>query len=154
MYKRILVPVDGSDASNKALAAALQMARESAGSVRLLHVMDAGSYFGGFDPYGTFTADLLGVMREAGMKVLTAAAEAAKAAGVEATWTLSENLDSRLGETVADESRQWNADLVVTGSHGRRGVGRIVLGSGAEQIMRLAPVPVLLVRAAPETAKG
>ncbi len=154
MYKRILVPVDGSDASNKALAAALQMARDSGGSVRLLHVMDAGSYFGGFDPYGTFTADLLGIMREAGMKVLTNAAETAKAGGVEATWSLSENMDSRLGETVADEARLWNADLIVTGSHGRRGVGRIVLGSGAEQIMRLAPVPVLLVRAAPEAAKG
>ncbi len=151
MYKRILVAVDGSNASKKALAAALQMAGESEGSIRLLHVMDAGSSFGGFDPYGTFTADLLGVMREAGMKILTDATEAAKAAGVEATSSLCENLEARLGETVADEARRWNADLIVTGSHGRRGVGRIVLGSGAEQIMRLAPVPVLLIRA---TAEG
>lgn len=151
MYKRILVPVDGSDAANRALSAALGLAVESGGIVRLLHVMDSGTFFGGFDPYGTYTADLLGVMREAGMKVLNKALETAKAAGVEATWSLPENLDSRLGETVADEARLWNADLIVTGSHGRRGVGRIMLGSGAEQIMRHAPVPVLLIRATPDS---
>jgi nucleotide-binding universal stress UspA family protein len=47
---------------------------------------------------------------------------------------------------VADAARDWKADLVVVGSHGRRGLGRVLLGSGAEDILRLAPVPVLVVR--------
>ena len=51
-----------------------------------------------------------------------------------------------MGETVANAARLWNADLIVVGTHGRRGVGRMLLGSGAEQIVRLAPVPVLVVR--------
>jgi nucleotide-binding universal stress UspA family protein len=47
---------------------------------------------------------------------------------------------------VAEAARQWKADLVVVGTHGRRGVGRMLLGSGAEQVIRLAPVPVLVIR--------
>jgi nucleotide-binding universal stress UspA family protein len=52
----------------------------------------------------------------------------------------------RLGEAVAEEARSFEADLVVVGTHGRRGLGRALLGSGAEQVIRLAPVPVLVVR--------
>ena len=48
---------------------------------------------------------------------------------------------------MAEQARQWPADLIVIGTHGRRGVGRMLLGSDAEQIVRTAPVPVLLVRA-------
>jgi nucleotide-binding universal stress UspA family protein len=52
----------------------------------------------------------------------------------------------RLGEMVAGEARNWEPDLVVVGTHGRRGVSRVLLGSGAEQVLRLSPVPVLAVR--------
>jgi nucleotide-binding universal stress UspA family protein len=52
----------------------------------------------------------------------------------------------RLGESVADEAADWGADLVVIGTHGRRGLGRLLLGSGAEQVLRLSGVPVLVVR--------
>jgi nucleotide-binding universal stress UspA family protein len=47
---------------------------------------------------------------------------------------------------VSDAAKRWNADLIVVGTHGRRGVGRVLMGSGAEQIIRLAPVPVLVIR--------
>jgi len=52
----------------------------------------------------------------------------------------------RLGETVAIQAREWKADLIVVGTHGRKGLGRVLLGSGAEQVIRTAPVPVLVVR--------
>jgi nucleotide-binding universal stress UspA family protein len=52
----------------------------------------------------------------------------------------------RLGEAVAREAQQWDADLIAVGTHGRRGLGRVLLGSGAEQIIRVAPVPVLVIR--------
>jgi nucleotide-binding universal stress UspA family protein len=48
---------------------------------------------------------------------------------------------------VVDEAKRWGAELIVIGTHGRRGVGRMLMGSDAEQILRLSPVPVLLVRA-------
>lgn len=63
-------------------------------------------------------------------------------------------MDLRLGDVVADDARAWRADLVVVGTHRRRGVGRVLLGSGAEQIIRNAPVPVpvLAVRSPAEAA--
>ena len=71
---------------------------------------------------------------------------AARAAGVEADNMLFDKFGERLGETVAEAEKLWNADLIVVGTHGRRSLGRVLLGSGAEQIVRQAPVPVLVVR--------
>ncbi|WP_457281538.1 universal stress protein [Polaromonas sp. P5_D5] len=149
MFKRILIPVDGSDTSNKALVAGLAMARETSASVRLLHAFNEAAYLGGVDPYGTWSADLVGMMRESGAKVLTDATAIAGSAGVTASQLLCDEPGKRLGESVAEAAKLWNADLIVVGSHGRRGLGRVLLGSGAEQILRLAPVPVLVVRDAP-----
>lgn len=143
MYKRILVPVDGSETSNKAVVAALQMARENGGRVRLVHVLDELAYLSGYEIGG----DLLKIARDYALKVLDDVLAMAKSAGVPADTKLVEAPGARIGEVVADEARSWEADLIVTGTHGRRGVGRVLLGSGAEQVLRLAPVPVLAVRA-------
>jgi nucleotide-binding universal stress UspA family protein len=148
MYKRILVPVDGSETSNKALTAALQLARDAGGRVRLVHVVDELAYVSGYDQYGGSSAELIQIVRESGAKLLDEAMAIAQAAGVEAEKMMFDNLGERLGETIAHEATRWNADLVVVGTHGRRGIGRVFLGSGAEQIIRLAPVPVLVVRSA------
>lgn len=146
MFKRILIPVDGSETSNKALVTGLQMARETGAIVRLVNTVNEMAYLGGIDPYGTYSADVVGMMREGGARVLTDAMAIAKSAGVEASQELLEEAGKRLGESVAEAAKAWKADLVVVGSHGRRGIGRVLLGSGAEQIVRLAPVPVLVVR--------
>lgn len=148
MYKRILVPVDGSETSNKALVAALQLAREGGGSVRLAHVLEDLTYLAGYEQFGGYSGDLLGIMREAGNRILHDGLDIAKAAGVQADSMLFAKLGERLPEVIAGAAREWNADLIVLGTHGRRGVGRALLGSGAEQIIRQAPVPVLVVRSA------
>lgn len=152
MYKRILVPVDGSDTSTKALVAALQMARESGGRVRLIHVVEEMAYLTGYEQFGGYSGELIAVMRETGNKVLNDAMAIAQAAGVEADNLLYDNFGSRLAEVVADAAKQWNADLVVVGTHGRHGVGRVLMGSGAEQILRLAPVPVLVIRSGDDSS--
>lgn len=146
MYKRILVAIDGSDTSNKALAAAIHQAKETHGCVRLVHVLEELSYLTGFGQYGGYSSDLVKIMRDTGAEILEAGLALAKAAGVEADSVLHDRVDERLADVLADEARRWNADLVVVGTHGRRGVGRILLGSGAEQIIRLSPVPVLVIR--------
>jgi nucleotide-binding universal stress UspA family protein len=143
MFKRILVPVDGSETSTKAVVAALQLARDAGGRVRLVHALDELSYVSGYE-YG---ADIMKIAREEANKVLDAALEVAKAAGVPADTKLIEAPAQRLGDVVADAARGWEADLVVVGTHGRRGLGRVLLGSGAEQVIRSAPVPVLTIRA-------
>ena len=143
MYKRILVPVDGSDTSNKALVAALQLAREGGGRVRLVHVLDPMAFITtGYGP----VVDLLQIGKEGAAKVLADALEMAQAAGVPADTRLLDQAGGRIGEQVADEATAWEADLVAVGTHGRHGVSRVLLGSGAEQVLRLAPVPVLAVR--------
>ncbi len=148
MYRRILVAVDGSSTSNSALSSALEMASYSGerSVLRLIHVLDEMSYFSGYDPYGSQSGEVIKVMREAGEKILAEALAIVQSAGVQADTLLVDKFGERLGETVADEAKNWNADLIVVGTHGRRGVGRMLLGSGAEQIIRLAPIPTLVVR--------
>jgi nucleotide-binding universal stress UspA family protein len=152
MYQRIIVPVDGSETSNQALATALGLARESGGRVRLVHVVEEMAYLTGYDQFGGYAGDLQKIMRETGTGILANGVAAAREAGVEAEQVLYDTLGERLPEVVADDARRWNADLIVVGTHGRRGVGRILLGSGAEQIVRMAPVPVLVIRSRPPEA--
>jgi nucleotide-binding universal stress UspA family protein len=146
MYKRILMPVDGSHSSNKALIAALQLARDANAQVRLIHVVDELAYLSGYEAYFSYSAELLEIAQKIGKKILDDAMAIAQAAGVEVDQILLENIGEHLGETIADAAKRWDADLIVVGTHGRRGVGRFFLGSGAEQIIRLAPVHVLVVR--------
>ena len=142
MFKRILVPVDGSATSNKALVIALQLARDAGGRVRLLHSVDEFTAVSGF-AYGS---DVMQIVRENAAKVLVDGMAIAKAAGVEADEQLVDQPDARLGHTVSEAARAWGADLVVVGTHGRRGIGRVLMGSGAEQVTREASVPVLVIR--------
>jgi nucleotide-binding universal stress UspA family protein len=146
MYRRILVALDGSETSIRALTASLNLARQGGGRVRMVHVVEELAYLGGFDPYGASSGDLIKVIRENGAKVLANGLAAAQSAGVEADTVLYDNFGERLPEAVADAAKQWNADLIVVGTHGRRGIGRVLMGSGAEQIIRLSPVPVLVIR--------
>jgi nucleotide-binding universal stress UspA family protein len=143
MYRRILVPVDGSETSNKALMAALEVAGLKGGKVRLVHAPGELAHVAGY----RYSAQLRSVVRDGGLQILQRALAIADAAEVSAETRLLDSAgDSRLGELVAQEARQWGADLIVVGTHGRRGVKRALLGSGAEQVIRLAPVPVLAVR--------
>jgi nucleotide-binding universal stress UspA family protein len=142
MFNRILIPVDGSPTSSKALVAALQLARESGGRVRLVHSFDELAYLTGYE----YSADLLRQSRGYAEKVLQEGLENARASGVPADTKLMEAPGQRLGDQVAEEARRFDADLIVVGTHGRRGIGRVLLGSGAEQVIRLAPVPVLSIR--------
>ncbi len=147
MYRRILVPIDGSQTSTRALIAALQMARESAGSVRLIHVIEELAQVIAYDPYGAYAGDLVKVMRDNGQTILGKGLDVAKSAGVDADQRLVEAAGQRLAEVVNKEVEAYHADLIVLGTHGRRGIGRVLLGSGAEQIIRSALVPVLVIRA-------
>ena len=122
MYRRIMVPVDGSATSNKALVAAAEMANDSGGRavLRLIHVLDEMAYFTGFDPYGGQSGELIKIMRETGEKILADALAIVHTAGVKADTLLIDKFGERLGETVAAEAQDWKADLIVVGTHGRR----------------------------------
>lgn len=145
MYKRILVPVDGSDTAAAGLREAIKLARQLGSQVRIVHVVDeflmvSPSAYGAV--YDRFTEE----MREAGKHVLSAAQDLAREAGINVETQLIVGLGHPAGKRVLEAAKQFEADLIVCGTHGRRGLRRIVLGSDAEYMVRQSPVPILLVR--------
>jgi nucleotide-binding universal stress UspA family protein len=146
MYQRILVPIDGSATSNQGLDEAIKLAKLTGAELRLMHVVDALSFATGFEPYAVYAGDVVPRIREAGERVLQTGKERVQAQGVKVDCKLLDDLTSRVSESVIEQARLWAADLIVLGTHGRRGIGRLLLGSDAEQIARASPVPVLLVR--------
>jgi nucleotide-binding universal stress UspA family protein len=145
MYHRILVPVDGSKTAARGLREAIRLAKDQQAKLRLIHVVDKMAIIGvseaGMDP-----KPVLARLARGGRMLLNGARLHAKKLGVDAETALYEPLTKRVADAVLREAKKWRADLIVMGTHGRRGVPRLVLGSDAEQVVRLAEVPVLLVR--------
>jgi nucleotide-binding universal stress UspA family protein len=146
MYQRILIPVDGSPTSQRGLDEAIAIGRIMGARLRLLHVVDETSFAMSADAFGAYTGDLLTLLREGGVQILAAAKARVEAAGLAADTVLRESFAGRVCDLVVAEAQAWPAELIVLGTHGRRGAGRLLLGSDAEQTLRLSPVPVLLVR--------
>lgn len=149
MYQRILVPVDGSATSIRGMAQAVELARRLGARLRLIHVVDELSLAGAMDAYSVHGGDWLTILREGGSQVLDQARQTAREAGVEAEICMVNSPSGTVSAFILDEARRWQADLIVLGTHGRRGPRRWLLGSTAEAIVRQATVPVLLVRADP-----
>lgn len=148
-HRRILVAIDGSHASERALDEGIAIARLSHAELRVIHVVDDLSVSMAFNPYaGYYTGELISQLRQAGAQLLARAAARASAAGAVVYTALYDDLGLPVQERILEIARSWPADLIVMGTHGRRGVGRVLLGSCAEGVLRDAPVPVLLVRAA------
>ena len=146
MYERILGPHDGSDTSQFGLQEAIRVAKLAHARIRLIHVIDELSFALTVDAYSYHAGELLDLMRKNGAKLVETAQNTVRAQGIEADTALYENLDRTVQQRVLDEAAAWKADLIVIGTHGRRGARRLVLGSSAEGILRGATVPVLLVR--------
>lgn len=148
MYKRILVPVDGSKTSNAALDQAIGLARDQKAELRVVYVIDEAAIVAGSE-YG----DMLGVEKaqiEAGHAVLEKAKAKAKALFPDAQTKLleTEKVGQGISEVIVQDAGEWGADLIVAGTHGRTGLRHLLMGSVAEGIVRISKVPVLLVRGA------
>ncbi|VWX56040.1 Universal stress protein [Burkholderiales bacterium 8X] len=154
MYSKILVLVDGSETSRLGLDEAIRLASVTGGRLRLFHVIDELGFALSMDAFAGRPGDWLEQLRAEGHAVLQAAKTIAEQAGVQAEGVLHEAFARTLHDVVNDEVTASGAELIVTGTHGRRGFGRAVLGSNAEQILRHANVPVLLVRAPEARAKA
>lgn len=146
MYARILVPVDGSEPSMSALKEAAKIARSQGSRVRLLHVVNelVLDYTMGA---GVYADGVIDALREAGRKILEQAKLLVEEQGLSPEHVLIESVGGRCADLILDQAKSWPADLIVMGTHGRRGLVRMALGSDAEEVVRGAPVPVLLIRA-------
>lgn len=152
MYRRILVPVDGSPASGAGLDEAIRLAGLTGAELRLVHVLDAAAHASGFETGAVYCNEVVPRMKQIGGRLLDGARERCRRSGLEAEAVLLETLADRVCTLVVAQASDWGAELIVVGTHGRRGADRLIRGSDAEQIVRLSPVPVLLVRAPEEGA--
>lgn len=152
MYGKILVPIDGSEPSTRGLDEAIKIAKIQGSQLRLVHIVNEFildiTYSAGYLPQ-----NLIESLVKAGRSVLDTAESAAKKEGVKVESVLIESIGGRAGELIVAQAKVWQPDLIVMGTHGRRGLARIALGSDAEQVLRLSPVPVLLVRGPVEGKK-
>lgn len=145
MYKRILAPIDGSDASLRGLDEAIALALDQHALLHLLFVSEVSAR--SIDPYAFLDREeLLGALRNTAQAVLAKGEQLAADRGVEVRTVLRETTESRVSAAIVQEAGKLDCDLIVMGTHGRRGLSHLVLGSDAESVVKTSPVPVLLVR--------
>ena len=147
MYQRIFVPIDGSPTSNLGLNEAIKLAKDQGAKLRLFHLVDEYIAVAGTDGMGfANTDDLIESLRQGGKTIIAKAEALARRNGVTPDSVMLEGFGGHAANTIVQQADKWKADLIVIGTHGRRGVKRMVMGSDAEQVVRTARVPVLLVR--------
>jgi nucleotide-binding universal stress UspA family protein len=112
-----------------------------------MHVVDGNAVMRGSVEPSINMGQLLEVLEKDGHKLLSAAEAAASKRGVRAEAALHESHLGRVADRIVHEAAKWGADLIVMGTHGRGGLGRLVMGSNAESVLRESPLPVLLVKA-------
>ena len=146
MYKRILVPIDGSVAADAGLREAIKLASARGGAtIRLLHVLEPLPALQGMEM--VITGPLLKNMTTFGKKILDDAKALVKRNGIRAETVFQNRSQTRAADGILREARSWEPDLIVMGTNGQRGLRRAVLGSDTETVARAVTVPILLVRA-------
>jgi nucleotide-binding universal stress UspA family protein len=150
MFHRILVPIDGSPTSNRGLEEAIGLASDQKRRICLLHVIDELVATGGVDAMmyvpPSYTDEFIRALREGGKKLLASAEAKVRKHGIEVEPVLLETVGRRVADLIIKQAKKWRADVIVLGTHGRRGLSRLVMGSDAEVVLRETPIPVLLVR--------
>jgi nucleotide-binding universal stress UspA family protein len=149
MYKHILVAVDDSATSTKALAEAVTLARMHGARLEIVHAVDE-SPFRAFGHHGDSSLIDPSVVRQAldseGEAILARAVAGVDLSGLDSTQRVLVSDHTHADDQIAEAVANSGADLLVVGSHGRRGVQHLLLGSVAEKLLRKVAISVLIVR--------
>ncbi|WP_049954588.1 universal stress protein [Halostagnicola larsenii] len=143
MYDDILVPTDGSDASDAAVAHAISIAKPHGATVHFLHVIDIGTEMSA-SGLGTIAPELTETLEQEGTDALESAQERAEAAGVQHERTMLEGTPQ---EAITDYSSDHSVDLIVMGQSGRSGLKEHIIGSSTDRVIRSGEAPVLVAHA-------
>jgi nucleotide-binding universal stress UspA family protein len=148
VFRRILVPLDGSELAERALPYATDLARQLGATLTLLRVVNsleltAAQSFSSYLPAEVYDAAFEDA-RRAAREYLEVVASRLSAEGLQVDWVV--RTGDPAGEVI-EHGREGHADLVVMSTHGRSGLGRWVYGSVADRVLRGGTIPVLLVRA-------
>ncbi|MDA8446912.1 universal stress protein [Paracidovorax valerianellae] len=144
MFKHILLPVDGSPTSMTAVAKAAGLAKAFGSAVTALYVVDPYPFTGVGADFAYGQSQYLSAATKEANEALEGAKKALEEAGVPVTTVIGEGHAVHDGILRALETTQ--ADLIVMGSHGRRGLEKLVLGSVTQRVLGVVHVPVLVVR--------
>ncbi|ARB93739.1 universal stress protein [Legionella longbeachae] len=142
MYKQIMIAVDGSKASSLALKEAIELAKNQNSKLCVIHIVDT-LYEGDVDREA-----FVELIRKQGQEVLNSIKKKLSRVKIEFEMKLTELTPSKsqIAEKLVDEASAWSADLIIIGTHGRRGIQHILTGSVAEEVIRISKIPVLLVK--------
>lgn len=139
MYDRILVPTDGGDAATVALDHAIEVAIDHDATVHAFYAADTNR-----DSVTRVGGETVDALETAGEEIVAEARDRARERGASAD---SEVRQGSPAESIVGYADAIETDLIVMGTHGRRGFQRFVLGSVAENVVRRSPVPVVTIRA-------
>ena len=150
MYQRIMVAIDDSFATSSVLATAINLAKLSGARLAICHALDQTLFAQkmGEIMLSNSVAEIEKNLRGGAQAFVDQAAELARAAGVEVETRIIESEAKQVAEMLAEAASEWHADLLVVGSHGRRGIDRFFVGSVAERLVQKANTSLLLVRPA------
>ncbi len=141
MYDEILVPTDGSDAAARALDHALNLAEQYDSRIHGLYVVDANAY----STLEAGTDVVISALEEEGEESVQVVADRAADAGID---VVTDVVTGTVHRSIIEYADEHDVDLILMGTHGRRGLDRYLLGSVTEKVVRASDVPVLTIRAA------
>lgn len=144
MYKRILVPTDGSDITQRAVSTAVSLAKCFGAEVYTISVKDPYPYSAMSEMQPTLPQEFLDAQERVAAKNVASVEEACESAGLPCTGHTVESVS--VWEAVVEYAKQHKCDLIVMASHGRRGVQALLLGSETNRVLTHTTIPVLVVR--------
>jgi nucleotide-binding universal stress UspA family protein len=144
MFKHILVPVDGSETAQRAVEKAAGLARAFGSEVTAIYVIDPYPFTGLGSDFAYGQAEYLSAATAEAKEATETARRTLEQAGVKVTTSVIEAHAAWRG--IVDTASATGADLIVMGSHGRRGLEKVVLGSVAQRVLSHAHQPVFIVR--------
>jgi len=156
VFENIMVAVDGTTTAKRGLELAADLAVNQDATLHIVHVVDDAFIVpleGGIMP-ASYAQSVSRAGREAGRALLASCEAFGKERGVRLRTTLLTTRNHDISGQLLREATKRKVDLIVLGTHGRRGLQRLLLGSDAEMVVRDARVPVLLVRATDAVGKS
>ena len=144
MFKRILVPTDGSELSNKAIAAAIDLAKSLGATVIGMTTLEPYSYSNLSEYRPETLDDYESRMDQIGAERLGRIADAAARAGVPVETVTAKSFSPF--EAIIDTAKGRSCDLIIMASHGRRGLNAVLLGSETQKVLTHTSVPVMVYR--------
>ena len=145
MFKHILIPTDGSELSERAVLAAVSFAKEVGAQVTGITALPEFRTFTlDSDMIETTEDEYLAASERRGDKFLATVVDAARVAGVTCSTVLARS--DRPAEAIVQTARERGCDLIIMASHGRHGLGSVLLGSETQKVLVQSAIPVLVYR--------